>query len=63
MEDPDPQDDLCEQPLVVGVFERAVILTGPDGVHLSMTANAALASARLLEDAAEKAAGFKPDAG
>ena len=55
MDDVDAQDDLCDLPLAVSVFERAVILTGPDGVHLSMTAEAAAKSARLLEDAAKKA--------
>ena len=53
--DLDPHDDLCSLPLVVHVEQEAVVLLGPDGVHLAMTADAAAASSDLLRTAAETA--------
>jgi hypothetical protein len=55
MEDDEPLDDLVDEPLAVSVFGAAVILLGPDGVHLAMTPSAAERSADLLRDAAAQA--------
>ena len=55
MDDESPLDDLCEEPLVVVVDRWAVILAGPDGVSLALTAEAAAQSARRLVEAAEQA--------
>jgi hypothetical protein len=46
---------LFDVPLHVVVVEGAVVVTGPDAVAISMTPNAAEASARLLREAAEEA--------
>ena len=52
---PEVLDDLCDTPLVVAVYEYAVVLTGPDGVALAMTAEAAERSAEILTAAARQA--------
>ena len=51
----EPLDDLCDRPLEVAVYEHAVVLTGPDGVALALTANAAERSAQALMAAAKLA--------
>jgi hypothetical protein len=55
MEDDHPLDDLYDQPLDMSVFRGAVVLMGPNGVHLAMTPDAAERSADLLRQAAEQA--------
>ncbi len=52
----EPSSDLCDDPLEVFVHGDAVVLLGPDGVNLSMTADAAARSAVRLKEAAEAAA-------
>ena len=47
--------DLCDKPLEAQVHRRAVILTGPGGVALAMTPEAAARSAEILAKAAERA--------
>ncbi len=49
------QSGLCDEPLKVVVEGRAVVLLGPSGVSLAMTAEAAKRSAELLKEAAERA--------
>lgn len=51
MED-DPPDDLYDAPLEIQAFDGAVVLTGPPGVALAMTVEAAKRSAELLDEAA-----------
>jgi hypothetical protein len=48
-------DDLFDQPLEVRVFQTAVVLTGPNGIALAMTVEAARRSAERLREAAETA--------
>ena len=48
-------DDLWETPLEIQVLDKAVVIIGPDGVTLAMTADAAEASAHALAAAAAKA--------
>jgi hypothetical protein len=48
-------DDLCDLPLVVAAAKGGVILLGPGGVALAMTADAAERSAELLAKAAQRA--------
>ena len=48
-------NDLCDKPLEAQVYRRAVILTGPDGVALAMTPEAAARSAEVLAEAARRA--------
>jgi hypothetical protein len=50
-----PENDLYDMPLEVQAFEGAVVLTGPDGVALSLTPRAAVQSAELLIMAAAQA--------
>jgi hypothetical protein len=50
-----PPADLYDKPLDIGVYRRAVILLGPGGVALAMTAAAAERSAEILQAAARKA--------
>ena len=54
MED-DPPDDLYDKPLEIQAFAGAVVLTGPPGVALAMTVDAAERSAEMLAGAARKA--------
>jgi hypothetical protein len=49
MEDEDVQDDLCDSPLQVSFYKQAIILTGPAGVCLAMTVEAAEASIERLQ--------------
>jgi hypothetical protein len=48
-------NDLCDKPLEAQVHRRAVVLTGPDGVALAMTPEAAARSAEILAEAAKRA--------
>jgi hypothetical protein len=52
--DSNDSDDLYDAPLDIITFENAVILTGPLGVRLAMTADAAARSAVLLLQAVER---------
>lgn len=47
--------NVCDEPISVTVIRGEVVLTGPYGIGLSMTARAAAESARRLEEAALKA--------
>jgi hypothetical protein len=57
----DPPDDLHDEPLEMRTFSGAVVLTGPPGVALAMTVDAAERSAEMLEDAARVARRGEPD--
>lgn len=50
-----PPDDLYDEPLEVQAYAGAVVLTGPPGVALAMTVDAARRSAELLGEAARSA--------
>jgi hypothetical protein len=53
-------DDLCDDPLVVAVYQGAVILSGPGNVALAMTVDAAEKSGEMLVKAAQKARRRRP---
>ena len=50
-----PPDDLCDRPLELDALAGAVVITGPDGVALAMTPEAAALSAGLLMKAVARA--------
>lgn len=47
----------CEEPGKASVEDGVVLLDGPDGVAVTMTAHAALLTAQSLREAAEQAQG------
>ncbi len=47
--------DLCAMPLEVEVLGQAVVIVGPHGVSLAMTAEAAASSVEALARAVERA--------
>ncbi len=55
-------DDLFDEPMTVGLVGQAVVITGPDGMALAVTADAAAASARILNVAAKRARKASPEA-
>jgi hypothetical protein len=50
-----PYDDLCDLPLEVLVLKHAIVLIGPDGIALAMTADAIEASIARLQEALNEA--------
>jgi hypothetical protein len=48
-------DDRETEPLTVEAHPDAVVITGPQGLHLAMTPEAAIESAEVLLDAAAEA--------
>lgn len=59
---PRTSDDLFDQPMDVGLVGQAVVITGPDGMALAITADAADASGRILQVAARRARKAAPGA-
>jgi hypothetical protein len=55
-------DDRETRPLIVEVHPDAVVITGPQGVHLALTPEAAIESAEVLLDAATEALKSEPEA-
>ncbi len=55
MSPPSDPNDLCREPLHIDVYRDAVVLLGPDNVHLAMTLEAAEASLLRLAAAIEAA--------
>lgn len=52
---PATPDDLFDKPMDVGLVGQAVVITGPDGMALAITADAADASGSILKIAARRA--------
>ena len=56
----DPPDDLYDKPLEIQTYAGAVVLTGPPGVALAMTVDAAERSAEMMQEAARRARRGEP---
>jgi len=54
-------DDRESRPLVVEAHPDTVIITGPQGIHLALTPEAAIESAEVLLDAAAEAIKADPE--